>query len=69
MNALGKIYEDRAGRAHRKTLTASSLALISNERTSAMFMNPYRRINVKTFVKFTVWSPGGPLKCRKIHEM
>lgn len=54
MNALGKIYEDRAGRPHRKTLTASSLALISNERTSAMFMNPYRRINVKTFVKFTV---------------
>lgn len=36
---FGKIYEDRAGGAPRKTLTASSLALISNERTATMFMS------------------------------
>lgn len=66
---FGKIYEDRAGRAHKKTLTASSLALISNERIATMFMNPYRRVHVKAYVKFIVQSPGGPLKCRKIHKM
>lgn len=61
---FGKIYEDRAGGAPRKTLTASSLALISN----VLMFNLYN-VHVKTYVKFIVQSPGGPLKCRKIHEM
>lgn len=53
----------------KEKFTASSLALISNERTATMVMTPYRRVHVKSYVKFIMQSPGGSLKCRKIHEI